>query len=120
MKLEYPLSDVLPSIDHARDRLLARIYRYRQDQEMSLLTTDEDSALLYAYSKWLWKYILDGSLINSVVCSPRDWSVVQRDQRDSSRYWPAVWCFERGCPPDGVDVSNDISQFMMIVSWSVL
>jgi hypothetical protein len=51
MKLEYPLSDVLPSIDHARDRLLARIYRYRQDQEVSLLTTDEDSALLYAYSK---------------------------------------------------------------------
>ncbi|KAJ5195183.1 uncharacterized protein N7498_008621 [Penicillium cinerascens] len=49
MKLEYPLSDVLPSIDHARDRLLARIYRYRQDHEASRLTTDEDSALLYAY-----------------------------------------------------------------------
>ncbi|KAJ5668775.1 hypothetical protein N7462_009845 [Penicillium macrosclerotiorum] len=51
MKLEYPLSDVLPSIDHARDRLLARIYRYRQDEEASQLTTDEDSALSYAYSK---------------------------------------------------------------------
>lgn len=51
MKLEYPLSDVLPSIDHARDRLLARIYRYRQEQE-ALLTTDEDSALLYAYSEY--------------------------------------------------------------------
>lgn len=51
MKLEYPLSDVLPSIDHARDRLLARIYRYRQDQELSLVTTDEDSALLSAYSE---------------------------------------------------------------------
>ncbi|KAJ5291158.1 Transcriptional coactivator SAGA-type complex Ada1/Tada1 [Penicillium angulare] len=49
MKLEYPLSDVLPSIDHARDRLLARIYRYRQDHEVSQLTTDEDCALLYAY-----------------------------------------------------------------------
>ncbi|KAJ5142104.1 Ubiquitin-like modifier-activating enzyme atg7 [Penicillium atrosanguineum] len=49
MKLEYPLSDVLPSIDHARDRLLACIYRYRQDHEASHLTTDEDSALLYAY-----------------------------------------------------------------------
>lgn len=53
MKLEYPLSDVLPSIDHARDRLLARIYRYRQDHEVSQLTTDEDCALLYAYSKYL-------------------------------------------------------------------
>ncbi|OQE20597.1 hypothetical protein PENSTE_c013G06112 [Penicillium steckii] len=49
MKLEYPLIDVLPSIDHARDRLLARIYRYRQDHEASQLTTDEDCALLYAY-----------------------------------------------------------------------
>lgn len=50
MKLEYPLNDVLPSIDHARDRLLARIYRYRQDHEASQLITDEDCALLYAYS----------------------------------------------------------------------
>ncbi|KAJ5815323.1 hypothetical protein N7474_007100 [Penicillium riverlandense] len=49
MKLEYPLNEVLPSIDHARDRLLARIYRYRQDQEVSQKTTDEDCALLYAY-----------------------------------------------------------------------
>ncbi|KAJ5150943.1 uncharacterized protein N7482_010195 [Penicillium canariense] len=49
MKLEYPLNDVLPSIDHARDRLLARIYRYRQSHEASQLTTDDDSALLYAY-----------------------------------------------------------------------
>jgi len=61
MKLEYPLSDVLPSIDHARDRLLARIYRYRQDHEASRLTTDEDSALLYAYSEStfspFWKFV---------------------------------------------------------------
>ncbi|KAJ6086030.1 Transcriptional coactivator SAGA-type complex Ada1/Tada1 [Penicillium sp. IBT 16267x] len=56
MKLEYPLSDVLPSIDHARDRLLARIYRYRQDHEVSQLTTDEDCALLYAYNSSLIKY----------------------------------------------------------------
>ncbi|KAJ5762509.1 uncharacterized protein N7511_005891 [Penicillium nucicola] len=49
MKLEYPLSDVLPSIEHARDRLLGRIYRYRLDYEVSQHTTDEDCALLYAY-----------------------------------------------------------------------
>lgn len=53
MKLEYPLSDVLPSVDHARDRLLARIYRFRQDPEASQQTTDEDCALLYAYSEFL-------------------------------------------------------------------
>ncbi|EAW13801.1 uncharacterized protein ACLA_068280 [Aspergillus clavatus NRRL 1] len=49
MKLEYPLNDVLPSIEHARDRLLARIFHYRKDPEASRLTTDEDYALLYAY-----------------------------------------------------------------------
>lgn len=52
MKLEYPLNDVLPSVDHARDRLLSRIYRYRQDHEASQLTADEDCALLYAYSEY--------------------------------------------------------------------
>ncbi|QMW27488.1 hypothetical protein G4B84_002777, partial [Aspergillus flavus NRRL3357] len=49
MKLEYPLSDVLPSIEHARDRLLARLFHYRKDHGASRLSTDEDYALLYAY-----------------------------------------------------------------------
>lgn len=67
MKLEYPLSDVLPSIDHARDRLLARIYRYRQDHEASQLTTDEDCALLYAYSKL---FTVISPSINSIADDP--------------------------------------------------
>ncbi|KAL5362811.1 WD40 repeat-like protein [Aspergillus floccosus] len=50
MKLEYPLNDVLPNIEHARDRLLARLFRYRKDLEASHLSTDEDYALLYAYA----------------------------------------------------------------------
>lgn len=50
MKLEYPLSDVLPSVEHARDRLLARLFHYRKDPEVSRPSTDEDYALLYAYS----------------------------------------------------------------------
>lgn len=49
MKLGYPLNDSLPSIEHARDRLLARLYHYRQDESVSYMTTDEDYALLYAY-----------------------------------------------------------------------
>ncbi|KAF7589104.1 hypothetical protein BBP40_004771 [Aspergillus hancockii] len=49
MKLEYPLSDVLPSVEHARDRLLARLFHYRKDHEASRLSTDEDYALLYAF-----------------------------------------------------------------------
>ncbi|KAJ5415534.1 hypothetical protein N7465_004229 [Penicillium sp. CMV-2018d] len=60
MKLEYPLSDVLPSIEHARDRLLARIYRYRLDREASQQTTDEDCALLYAY------ILVTGQLSNEI------------------------------------------------------
>jgi hypothetical protein len=51
MKLEYPLSDALPSIEHARDRLLARLFHYRKDHEASRLSMDEDYALLYAFSK---------------------------------------------------------------------
>ncbi|KAI9923703.1 hypothetical protein MW887_008436 [Aspergillus wentii] len=50
MKLEYPLSDALPNIDHARDRLLARIFQYRKARDVSHLSTDEDYSLLYAYT----------------------------------------------------------------------
>ncbi|KAJ5545129.1 Brefeldin A-sensitivity protein 4 [Penicillium sp. DV-2018c] len=60
MKLEYPLSDVLPSIEHARDRLLARIHRYRLDREASPHATDEDCALLYAY------ILVTGQLSNEI------------------------------------------------------
>lgn len=49
MKLEYPLIDALPNTEHARDRLLARIFCYRKNDEVSHITTDEDFALLYAY-----------------------------------------------------------------------
>lgn len=52
MKLEYPLVDVLPSIEHARDQLLSRIFQYRQNQGVSRVSTDEDYALIYAYSMY--------------------------------------------------------------------
>lgn len=48
MKLEFPLNEALPSTDHARDRLLAKIFRFRRDNPG---LTDKDFALLYAYSK---------------------------------------------------------------------
>lgn len=53
MRLEYPLSDNLPSVEHARDRLLARLFRYRKEMDTSRLSTDEDYALLYAYGKFM-------------------------------------------------------------------
>ena len=51
MKLAYPLNDALPNIQHARDRLLARIFHYRLETESSLHTSDSDYALLYAYGR---------------------------------------------------------------------
>jgi hypothetical protein len=49
VKLEFPLNDALPSTDHARDRLLARIFKYRKNPKNVQITSDEDYALLYAY-----------------------------------------------------------------------
>ncbi|ETN40193.1 uncharacterized protein HMPREF1541_04469 [Cyphellophora europaea CBS 101466] len=51
MKLEFPLAtDALPSIDHTRDRLLARIFAYRQSNVDSEQTSDEDFSVVYAYA----------------------------------------------------------------------
>lgn len=58
MKLEYPLNDALPNIQHARDRLLARIFHYRLDSEFSAHTTDADYALLYAYGRFARSFLL--------------------------------------------------------------
>ena len=46
MKLEYPLNEALPSTEHARDRLLAKMFEYRKKSGAK----DEDFALLYAYA----------------------------------------------------------------------
>ncbi|OJD14555.1 hypothetical protein AJ78_05105 [Emergomyces pasteurianus Ep9510] len=61
MKLEYPLNDSLPEVEHSRDRLLARLHRFRQDTTASRLTTDEDYALLYAYA------LVTGQLGNEIM-----------------------------------------------------
>ncbi|KAK1812786.1 hypothetical protein LTR12_012813 [Friedmanniomyces endolithicus] len=49
VKLEYPLNDVLPSIEHTRDRLLARISEFRRSGEGREVATEQDYELLYAY-----------------------------------------------------------------------
>ncbi len=55
MKLEYPLNDALPNIEHTRDRLLAKVFQFRQTARGKLITNDEDYELLYAYGK-LWSF----------------------------------------------------------------
>ncbi|KAI7156516.1 hypothetical protein KC349_g6222 [Hortaea werneckii] len=49
VKMEYPLNDVMPSIDHTRDRLLARISEFRRSGEGREVATEQDYELLYAY-----------------------------------------------------------------------
>ena len=49
--MEYPLNDVMPSIDHTRDRLLARISEFRRSGEGREVATEQDYELLYAYGR---------------------------------------------------------------------
>lgn len=51
MKLEYPLNEALPNIDNARDRLLAKIFRFRKEEQDATGVTDQDFELLYAYGE---------------------------------------------------------------------
>jgi hypothetical protein len=49
MKLEYPLTDAVPSIEHTRDRFLAKLFDFRKSAAEKDIATDEDYELLYAY-----------------------------------------------------------------------
>lgn len=51
MKLAYPLNDVLPNVEHTRDRLLAKVYEFRQTGLGKVIAKDEDYELLYAYGE---------------------------------------------------------------------
>lgn len=50
MKLAYPLNDVLPNVEHTRDRFLAKVFEFRQTGLAKVITKDEDYELLYAYA----------------------------------------------------------------------
>ena len=49
MKLEYPL-DALPSILHSRDRLLAKVFQFRKEEQLASGIEEEDYSMLYAYA----------------------------------------------------------------------
>lgn len=49
IKLEYPLNDVMPSVEHTRDRLLARISEFRRSGDGRDVATEQDYELIYAY-----------------------------------------------------------------------
>ncbi|KAI4172160.1 MAG: hypothetical protein LQ343_003720 [Gyalolechia ehrenbergii] len=50
IKLEYPITDALPSIEHTRDRLLAKIFGFRKEEKATVIASDRDFALLYTYA----------------------------------------------------------------------
>ncbi|KIV85073.1 hypothetical protein PV11_00808 [Exophiala sideris] len=51
MKLEYSIpSGDLPSIEHTRDRLLAKVFAYRRNDAQEQKSRDEDYSLLYTYA----------------------------------------------------------------------
>lgn len=50
LKLEYPLTGAVPTIEHTRDRLLAKIFEFKKSASARTIATDEDFELLYAYA----------------------------------------------------------------------
>lgn len=53
MKLAYPLNDVLPNVEHTRDRLLAKVFEFRNIGLGRIVARDEDYELLYAFGESL-------------------------------------------------------------------
>ena len=80
MKLEYPINDSLPNIEHTRDRLLAKVFDFRAHAVGDHFATDEDFELLYAYGKNL---VIDlyRSLAHSAEPSSRYWPDRERDRK---------------------------------------
>ena len=78
VKLEYPMNDVLPSIDHTRDRLLARISEFRTRGEGREQVLEQDYELLYAYGEW-------GNRLRTMASEHRTDNVLQSSSLASSR-----------------------------------
>ena len=65
MKLEYPLNEALPNIEHTRDRLLAKIFHFRKEERDGIASRDEDFELLYAYGESTLVKFLQGFIVVS-------------------------------------------------------
>lgn len=51
MKMAYPLNDVLPNLDHTRDRLLSKVFEFRRTGLGKNVATEADYELVYAYGE---------------------------------------------------------------------
>ncbi|KAF2007830.1 hypothetical protein P154DRAFT_516634 [Amniculicola lignicola CBS 123094] len=67
MKMAYPLNDVLPNVEHTRDRLLAKVFEFRRTELGRVITTDEDYELLYAYALVTGQLAHDLSIIGQEI-----------------------------------------------------
>ena len=77
MKLEYPLNEALPNIEHTRDRLLTKIFRFRKEDRDGIDSNDEDFELLYAYGK-------------SPFIDEGQWMAADADFKSSIGHWSAL------------------------------
>lgn len=104
MKLEYPLNEALPNTDHARDRLLAKIFRFRKEEKDEIGATDVDFELLYAYGA------PRSSMLSYKTCncaclpvnSTRHGPALQRYHRGRQGDREALWCAGRGDAEDAI------------------
>lgn len=64
MKLEFPLNEALPSTDHARDRLLAKIFRFRRSHQGQSGAIDKDFAIFYAYGETILLHVTSNASTN--------------------------------------------------------
>jgi len=68
VKLEYPMNDALPSVEHTRDRLLAKVFEFRrQGGGEGVEVKDEDYELFYAYGESVKPCLTD--LLLTGMCS---------------------------------------------------
>ena len=80
MKLEFPLNDSMPNTEHARDKLLAKIFCYRKNEGLADDMNDEDFALLYAYGKAVCSILSSSNTDESVRYSTSHWAAFERNQ----------------------------------------
>lgn len=60
--MAYPLNDVLPNLDHTRDRLLAKVFEFRRTGLGKNVATEADYELVYAYGEFELLYLVTSLL----------------------------------------------------------
>lgn len=57
IKIEFHLNEALPNTEHARDRLLVKVFRFRRSHQGKSGSIDNDFAPLYAYGETVLLYV---------------------------------------------------------------